>query len=171
MIHPTALQMMLGSLDRREREAMAYLVEETGSCGASSAGVGCVTPTTIASGWLRGCTEWAVRSARDLHDCDARHALAKASPALWRGNWSYARKPGRQRVIPTGERRFRRLIAESVEHYHRERNHQVDNRLIAGPPVIDVASGVAPVSAGRSAERLRAGRVSRHVSRWPGADG
>ena len=28
------------------------------------------------------------------------------------------------RVIPFGERHFRRTIAEYVEHYHRERNHQ-----------------------------------------------
>jgi putative transposase len=28
------------------------------------------------------------------------------------------------RVIPFGERHLRRTIAEYVEHYHRERNHQ-----------------------------------------------
>ena len=28
------------------------------------------------------------------------------------------------RVIPFGERHLRRTIAEFVEHYHRERNHQ-----------------------------------------------
>ena len=42
------------------------------------------------------------------------------------------------RVIPLGERHFRRVITEFVEHYHRERNHQgLDNRLIAGTPVND----------------------------------
>ena len=39
MIDPAALQMVLGvltsCLERREREAMAYLIEETGSCVAS----------------------------------------------------------------------------------------------------------------------------------------
>jgi transposase InsO family protein len=28
------------------------------------------------------------------------------------------------RIIPMGERHFRRAVAEYVEHYHRERNHQ-----------------------------------------------
>jgi transposase InsO family protein len=35
------------------------------------------------------------------------------------------------RLIPIGERHFRRAVAEYVEHYHGERNHQgLDNRLI-----------------------------------------
>jgi putative transposase len=35
------------------------------------------------------------------------------------------------RVIPFGERHLRKTIAEYVEHYHRERNHQgLDNALI-----------------------------------------
>jgi transposase InsO family protein len=47
------------------------------------------------------------------------------------------------RMLPTGERHFRRAVAEFVEHYHRERNHQgLNNRLIAGTPVIDRASRV-----------------------------
>jgi hypothetical protein len=34
-------------------------------------------------------------------------------------------------VIPLGERHLRRTIAEFIEHYHRERNHQgLDNELI-----------------------------------------
>ena len=42
------------------------------------------------------------------------------------------------RVIPLGERHFRRIVTEFVEHYHRERNHQgLENRLIAGTPVTD----------------------------------
>jgi transposase InsO family protein len=42
------------------------------------------------------------------------------------------------RVIPFGERHLRRTIAESVEHYHRERNHQgIDNELIEGAPARD----------------------------------
>jgi putative transposase len=54
------------------------------------------------------------------------------------------------RMIPMGERHFRRAVAEFVEHYHRERNHQgLDNRLIAGTPVID--------SAGRVRRRSRLG--------------
>jgi len=47
------------------------------------------------------------------------------------------------RMIPIGERHFRRAVAEYVEHYHQERNHQgLDNRLIAGTPVIDITSRV-----------------------------
>jgi transposase InsO family protein len=39
------------------------------------------------------------------------------------------------RVIPFGERHLRRTMAEYVEHYHRERNHQgIENVLIAGTP-------------------------------------
>ena len=37
------------------------------------------------------------------------------------------------RLIPIGERHFRRVLTEFVEHYYRERNHQgLDNRLIDG---------------------------------------
>ena len=47
------------------------------------------------------------------------------------------------RMMPIGERHFRRAVAEYVEHYHQERNHQgLDNRLIAGTPVIDITSRV-----------------------------
>jgi transposase InsO family protein len=42
------------------------------------------------------------------------------------------------RVIPFGERHFRRTIAEFVEHYHAERNHQgLGNELINGTPHVD----------------------------------
>jgi transposase InsO family protein len=47
------------------------------------------------------------------------------------------------RLIPLGERHFRRAVVEYVEHYHGERNHQgLDNRLISGPPVIDMRARV-----------------------------
>jgi putative transposase len=40
------------------------------------------------------------------------------------------------RLIPMGEQHFRRAVAEYVEHYHAERNHQgIANRLISGAPV------------------------------------
>jgi putative transposase len=40
-----------------------------------------------------------------------------------------------RRVIPSGEGHLRRTIAQYVEHYHRERNHQgISNELIAGAP-------------------------------------
>jgi putative transposase len=42
------------------------------------------------------------------------------------------------RVIPFGERHFRRTIAEYVEHYHGERNHQgLANELIEGAPAVE----------------------------------
>ena len=47
------------------------------------------------------------------------------------------------RLIPIGERHFRYAVAEYVEHYHTERNHQgIDNRLISGPPVIPMTGRV-----------------------------
>jgi transposase InsO family protein len=47
------------------------------------------------------------------------------------------------RLIPVGERHFRRAVAEYVEHYHRERNHQgLDNRLISGSPLMTMTSRV-----------------------------
>ena len=39
------------------------------------------------------------------------------------------------RMVPLGERHFRRALKEFVDHYHRERNHQgLENRLIDGDP-------------------------------------
>ena len=47
------------------------------------------------------------------------------------------------RVIPFGECHLRRTIAEYVEHYHEERNHQgLDNRLISSPPVFQMTNRV-----------------------------
>jgi transposase InsO family protein len=46
------------------------------------------------------------------------------------------------RIIPIGERHFRHVIAEFVEHYHRERNHQgLDNRLIASEGAVGCHTG------------------------------
>ena len=37
-------------------------------------------------------------------------------------------------IIPWGERHLRSIVAEYVEHYHAERNHQgLDNQLILKP--------------------------------------
>jgi len=47
------------------------------------------------------------------------------------------------RIVPIGERHFQRAVAEFAAHYHGERNHQgLDNRLIAGTPMCDMARGV-----------------------------
>ena len=44
------------------------------------------------------------------------------------------------RVMPLGQRHFRRTITELVEHYHLERNHQgLDNRVITGTPTAHAA--------------------------------
>ena len=62
------------------------------------------------------------------------------------------------RVIPLGERHFRRAITEFVEHYHLERNHQgLDNRLIAGTASTDAA--------GRVRRRSRLGGLFNHYDR------
>ena len=47
------------------------------------------------------------------------------------------------RLIPIGERHFRRAVTEYVAHYQRERNHQgIENALIEGAPA---ASTVGPI--------------------------
>ena len=57
------------------------------------------------------------------------------------------------RMIPVGERHFRRAVAEFVAHYHRERNHQgLDNELIAGTP--------APRRGGPRISTLATGRTA-----------
>ena len=65
------------------------------------------------------------------------------------------------RVIPLGERHFRRTISEFVEHYHRERNHQgLGNTLIDGiVPDSTSGSDSSPFTTRWSPELLRAGRV------------
>ena len=53
------------------------------------------------------------------------------------------RSRGRFGFNRVGEHHFRHAVAEYVEHYHRERNHQgLDNRLIADTPTIDKAGRV-----------------------------
>jgi transposase InsO family protein len=47
------------------------------------------------------------------------------------------------RLVPLGERHFRRGIAEYVQHYHGERNHQgLENRLISGEPATTMTGRV-----------------------------
>jgi transposase InsO family protein len=46
-------------------------------------------------------------------------------------------------MIPFGEGHFRRTMAEFVEHYHRERNHQgLGNELIEGAPAAECAGRI-----------------------------
>jgi putative transposase len=61
------------------------------------------------------------------------------------------------RMVPLGERHFRRTIAEFVAHYHRERNHQgLGNRLI---------EGVASRQAGTIRRRRRLGGLLNYYER------
>jgi transposase InsO family protein len=63
------------------------------------------------------------------------------------------------RVIPFGDRHFRRMIAEYVVHYHRERNHQgLANELIEG-----VSTG--PENLGRIHRRQRLGELLNYYCR------
>jgi Integrase core domain len=61
------------------------------------------------------------------------------------------------RIVPLGERHFRRTVAEYVEHYHRERNHQgLANELI---------DPVASQCAGRVCRRPRLGGLLNYYTR------
>jgi len=62
------------------------------------------------------------------------------------------------RIIPMGERHFRKAVAEFVAHYHHERNHQgLANRLI---------DGVSPARGeGRNRRRPRLGGVLNYYER------
>ena len=63
------------------------------------------------------------------------------------------------RVIPFGDRHLRRMIAEYVEHYHRERNHQgLANELMDA-----VATGSG--NFGRIRRRQRLGGLLSYYSR------
>jgi putative transposase len=62
------------------------------------------------------------------------------------------------RMIPVGERHFRRAMAAYVEHYHCERNHQgLQNALIVGAPAIS--------SVGRIRRRPRLGGLLNYYER------
>jgi transposase InsO family protein len=62
------------------------------------------------------------------------------------------------RLIPIGERHFRRAVREFVEHYHRERNHQgLNNDLIAG--------GLTIGTVGRIRRRPRLGGLLNYYDR------
>ena len=62
------------------------------------------------------------------------------------------------RVIPFGERHLRRTIAQYVEHYHRERNHQgLRNALIEG--------ATATSTVGRIHRRPRLGGLLNYYDR------
>lgn len=62
------------------------------------------------------------------------------------------------RLIPIGERHFRRAVADYVAHYDHERNHQgIENALIAGMP--------ATSTVGRIRRRPRLGGLLNYYHR------
>jgi putative transposase len=91
--------------------------------------------------------KWSGDVRRRLHDAGIRVVLI---PERAPNANAYAERFVRSikeeclnRLIPIGERHFRRAVTEYVAHYHGERNHQgLDNRLISGPPVIETMSRV-----------------------------
>jgi len=51
------------------------------------------------------------------------------------------------RLIPLGERHFRRAVAEFVTHYHHERYHQgLNNELIEGAPPVDTVAAFSIIT-------------------------
>jgi len=106
--------------------------------------------------------KWSREVRRQLGDADVKVVL---TPTRAPNANAYAERFVRSikeecldRIIPLGERHFRRAIAEFVEHYHRERNHQgLRNALIVGGP----PSGTA----GRVYRRTRLGGLLNYYGR------
>jgi len=70
------------------------------------------------------------------------------------------------RLIPIGERHYRRAVWEYVEHYHRERNHQgLDNRLISDPPAIPTTSRVRRCPRLGGLANFNGARLDRQIGR------
>jgi len=106
--------------------------------------------------------KWSHEVRRELGDADIRVVL---TPERAPNANAYAERFVRSikeecldRIIPVGECHFRRAVAEFVEHYHRERNHQgLRNALIVGGP----PSGTA----GRVCRRPRLGGLLNFYAR------
>ena len=100
--------------------------------------------------------QWSSDVRRRLQDAGISAVL---TPARARNANAYAERFVRSikeecldRLIPIGEGHFRRAVAEYVEHYHAERNHQgIGNRLISGALVNRMT--------GRVRRRSRLGRL------------
>jgi putative transposase len=91
--------------------------------------------------------KWSADVRRQLRDAGTRVVL---TPARAPNANAYAERFVRSikeecldRMIPIGEPHFRQAVAEYVEHYHAERNHQgIGNRLISGPSVSQMTGRV-----------------------------
>jgi putative transposase len=86
--------------------------------------------------------KWSHDVRRRLRDADIRVVLiperAPNANAYAERFVRSIKEESLDRIVPIGERHFRRAVGEFVEHYHRERNHQgLANELIAGTAVID----------------------------------
>lgn len=124
-----------------QRQATAtYLVEESRLLGAHLRGRIKLTDEIAIRKW-RGDVR------RRLGDAGIRVAL---TPLRAPNANAYAERFVRSikeecldRMIPLGDRHFRRAVAEFVDHYHRERNHQgLENALIAAPTVLGTTGRV-----------------------------
>jgi hypothetical protein len=137
VIDVSAVRLLLvtlaGWLDRQEREVISYLIAEN----------------RILRRQLRG-------QRLRLTDHDRRQLAARAyrlgrrvlrevativtPDTLLR--W-HRQLIARNRLIPLGERHFRRAVSEFVNHYHHERNHQgLNNELIEGVPAVHTVGGI-----------------------------
>ena len=162
MIDPAALQIVLsvliGWLGRREREAVAYLVEENRLL-RRQLGNRRLHLTDDDRRRLAARAHRVGRAAlREIATIATPDTLLPWHRRLIARKWTYARKPSRRsvpleiryaerfgrsikdecldRIIPVGERHFRRAVAEFVAHYQRERNHQsLENELIQSAAV------------------------------------
>ena len=79
-------------------------------------------------------------------------ARARTRMRTLNGSFRAIKEECLDRMIPLGERHFRRAVAEFVAHYHCERNHQgLDNELIAGTRARDAAGPISTFATGRTA--------------------
>jgi transposase InsO family protein len=151
VIDASAFQLLLmvltGWLARREREVVDYLIEEN-RCLRRQLGTRRVRLTLGHRVLI--CDrdrKWSRAVRQRLGDAGIRVVL---TPERAPNATAYAERFVRSikqeclgRMIPLGERHFRRAITEFVAHYHLERNHQgLDNRLIMGTPAADAARPV-----------------------------
>ena len=85
------------------------------------------------------------------------------------GSCDRSKKSACDRVIPLGERHLRRTIAEYVEHYLRERNHQgIENALIAGAPATSGLVGSVGIRGWAVSSTITIARRDRRLDRAMG---
>ena len=175
MIDPAALQIVLsvliGWLGRREREAVAYPVQENRLL-RRQLGNRRLHLTDDDRRRLAARADRVGRAAlREIATIATPDTLLPWHRRLIARKWTYARKPGRRsvlleirqlvvrmaqenptwgytriqgaqdRFIPVGERHFRRAVAEFVAHYHGERSHQSLGNELIQSAAVRVVTG------------------------------